>query len=104
LTRRKSHGRRLFVGVRLKVGTERGHLGQKPPLSDAYAGAGANTHARYASDKDDKCPKCPGWREWQAWGRKMGQAITPQGSRMSLVGDDLEHIGAVPGRLLASAA
>jgi hypothetical protein len=27
-----------------------------------------------------------------------------QGSRMSLVGDDLEHIGVVPGRLLASAA
>src|SRR3712207_5605836 len=28
----------------------------------------------------------------------------PQGSRMSLVGDDLEHIGVVPGGLLAPAA
>ncbi len=28
----------------------------------------------------------------------------PQGSRMSLVGDDLEHVGVVPGGLLAPAA
>ena len=27
--------------------------------------------------------------------------VEPQGSRMSLVGDDLEHIGVVPGGLLA---
>jgi hypothetical protein len=31
-------------------------------------------------------------------------AVCAQGSRMSLVGDDLEHVGVVPGGLLAPAA